>query len=56
MATVTKTAAGTFKAIIRKNGRILKTKTFKKKSLARTWVNRIEGYALGSRNPCFHWS
>ena len=43
MATITKTKAGTFKAIIRKNNRIIKTKTFRLKKDARTWSKRIEG-------------
>ena len=43
MATITKTPAGTFKAIIRKNNRVIKTKTFRLKKDARTWSKRIEG-------------
>ena len=43
MATITKTKAGTFKAIIRKNNRTIKTKTFKLKKDVRTWAKRIEG-------------
>ncbi len=43
MATITKTKSGSFKAIIRKNGRTIKTKTFKYKKAARAWANRIEG-------------
>ncbi|WP_457667711.1 tyrosine-type recombinase/integrase [Thiolapillus sp.] len=43
MATITKTKSGSFKAIIRKNGRTIKTKTFKFKKDARTWATRIEG-------------
>lgn len=52
MATIANLPNGKFKAIIRKDGRILKTKTFQKKSNARTWAKRIEAdqealYALG---------
>ena len=43
MATITKTKAGTFKAIIRKNQRVIKTKTFKLKKNARQWAKKIEG-------------
>ena len=43
MATITKTKSGTFKAILRKNNRVIKTKTFKLKKDARTWSKRIEG-------------
>ena len=43
MATITKTKAGTFKAIIRKNNRVIKTKTFRLKKDACTWSKRIEG-------------
>ena len=43
MATIIKTTAGTFKAIIRRNGRLVKTQTFKRKQDARTWAQRIEG-------------
>ena len=43
MATISKTPAGTFKAIIRKHGRVIKTKTFKLKKHARQWAQRIEG-------------
>jgi hypothetical protein len=43
MATITKTKAGTFKAIIRKNNRVIKTKIFRLKKDARTWSKRIEG-------------
>ncbi len=43
MATITKTKAGSFKAIIRKNNRVIKTKTFRLKKDARTWSKRIEG-------------
>ncbi len=42
MATITKTKAGTFKAIIRKNSKVIKTKTFRLKKDARTWSKRIE--------------
>ena len=42
-ATITKTKAGTFKAIIRKNSKVIKTKTFRLKKDARTWSKRIEG-------------
>ncbi len=45
MATITKTKAGTFKAIIRKNQRVIKTKTFKLKKNARQWAQKIEGDA-----------
>lgn len=45
MATITKTNAGTFKAIIRRNNRTLKTKTFKLKKHAREWAKKIEGDA-----------
>jgi hypothetical protein len=31
-----------YKAIIKQHGRILKTKTFKKKTAARAWAKRIE--------------
>jgi hypothetical protein len=43
MATISKTKSGSFKAIIRKNGRVIKTKTFRLKKDARTWSKRIEG-------------
>jgi integrase len=43
MATFVKTPAGGWKAIIRDRGRILKTKTFRKKTDAREWARRIEG-------------
>lgn len=43
MSTITKTKAGTFKAIIRKNQRVIKTKTFKLKKKARQWAQKIEG-------------
>lgn len=43
MATITKTKSGSFKAIIRKNGRTIKTKTFQHKKTARAWATRIEG-------------
>ncbi len=43
MATITKTKAGTFKAVIRKNQKVIKTKTFKLKKNAREWANKIEG-------------
>jgi len=43
MATITKTKSGSFKAIIRKNGRTIKTKTFKYRKDARIWSARIEG-------------
>lgn len=43
MATITKTPAGSFKAIIRKNSKVIKTKTFRYKRDARTWAMRIEG-------------
>ena len=42
MATLIKNKSGSFKAIIRKNGRTIKTKTFKYKKDARTWAARIE--------------
>ncbi len=45
MATITKLQKKTgvrYKAIIRKQGRILKTKTFTRKADAQTWANRIE--------------
>lgn len=56
MATITKLQRSSgvrFKAIIRKGGRVLKTKTFATKTAARTWARRIEGdddlvRALGS--------
>ena len=41
MATITKTKAGTFKAVIRKNQKIIKTKTFKLKKSARDWAQKI---------------
>jgi integrase len=43
MATITKTKAGTYKAIIRRNNKALKTKTFKLKKHAREWARKIEG-------------
>ena len=43
MATIYKTAYGTYKAIIRKNGRTIKTQSFKLKKDARAWATRIEG-------------
>lgn len=43
MATFTKTKAGTYKAIIRRNNCTLKTKTFKLKKHAREWAKKIEG-------------
>lgn len=45
MATITKTRAGTYKAIIRTNNKILKTKTFKLKKHARDWAKKVEGDA-----------
>lgn len=45
MATITKTRAGTYKAIIRRNNKILKTKTFKLKKHARDWAKKVEGDA-----------
>ena len=42
MATIAHLKNGKYKAIVKKNGKILKTKTFSKKSLARTWAKRIE--------------
>jgi len=50
MATITKTKAGTFKAVIRKNQKIIKTKTFKLKKSARDWAQKIP--PLLSRNRC----
>lgn len=52
MATIAKLPNKKFKAIIKKDGKILKTKTFTKKSLARVWAKRMEAdqealYALG---------
>ena len=43
MVTITKTSAGTFKAIIRNKNRVIKTKTFRLKKDARTWSKSIEG-------------
>jgi hypothetical protein len=43
MASFVKTQSGKFKAIIRKNGRVLKTKTFTRKTDAKAWASRIEG-------------
>ena len=43
MATISKTKSGSFKAIIRKNSRVIKTKAFRLKKDARTWSKRIEG-------------
>ena len=43
MASIVKTPSGKFKAIIRKNGRLLKTKTFSRKTDAKAWAARIEG-------------
>jgi len=43
MASIVKTPSGKFKAIIRKNGRLLKTKTFSRKTDAKAWAVRIEG-------------
>jgi hypothetical protein len=45
MATITKTKAGTYKAIIRRNNKALKTKTFKLKKHAWEWARKIEGDA-----------
>jgi len=42
MATIAKLPSGKYKAIIKSNGRILKTKNFIKKSAARSWAKRIE--------------
>lgn len=44
MATIIKTPAGTFRAIIRTKNKSI-TKTFKKKGLATEWAKRIEGDA-----------
>ena len=44
MATIIKTPAGTFRAIIRTNNKAI-TKTFKLKKLATAWAKRIEGDA-----------
>ena len=41
MATVTRLKNGKYKAIIRKNG-LIKTKTFLRKSAARSWAKQIE--------------
>lgn len=43
MATISKTSTGTFKAIIRKNQRVINTKTFKLKKDARTWAKVHRG-------------
>ncbi len=43
MATFVKTPSGKFKAVIRKNGLVLKTKTFSRKADAKMWASRIEG-------------
>jgi len=43
MASFVKTPSGKHKAIIRKNGRLLKTKTFTRKTDAKAWAARIEG-------------
>ena len=42
MATITKTPAGTFRAIIRTKNKTI-TKIFKLKKLAKAWALRIEG-------------
>ena len=42
MATITKTPAGTFRAIIRTKNKTI-TKTFKLRKLAKAWALRIEG-------------
>jgi hypothetical protein len=52
MATIARLPNGKFKAIVKADGKILKTKTFLKKSYARQWAKRIESdqealYALG---------
>ena len=52
MATIAKLPNGKFKAILKKNGKILKTKTFLKRVHARQWAKRIEAdqeelFALG---------
>jgi hypothetical protein len=44
MATITKTLAGTFRAIIRTKNKTI-TKTFKLRKLAKAWALRIEGDA-----------
>ena len=43
MASFVKTPSGKFKAVIRKNGCVLKTKTFSRKADAKMWAARIEG-------------
>lgn len=48
MATILKltsarTGKTTFKAVIKRRGEILKTRTFKTKAFARAWVQRVEG-------------
>lgn len=43
MATIIKTKAGNFKAIIRVKQQVVKTRTFRLKKHAREWANRIEG-------------
>ena len=43
MASITKTPAGTYKATIKKSGRVLKSKTFNRKTHATAWAKRIEG-------------
>lgn len=40
--TIIKTDSGKFKVKIRSNNRLLKTKTFKRKTDARAWANRWE--------------
>ncbi|MCG8091590.1 MAG: site-specific integrase [Candidatus Thiodiazotropha endolucinida] len=42
MATIAKQPNGKFKAIIKSKGRVLKTKTFTRKTDARAWAKRIE--------------
>jgi len=42
MATIAKLSNGKYKAIIKPKGRVLKTKTFTKKTDARSWARRLE--------------
>ena len=38
-----RTGKKSYKAVLKRNGHILKTRTFKTKTLARAWIQRVEG-------------
>lgn len=55
MATIVKTEAGTWKALVRKTGWPTNTKTFRTKRDAEDWARRTEDEMVRRGSSCVIW-